>query len=963
MATNVALNGITYSIPRTGDSGWSATNGVDDYLVALATAFLSRSGGAFTLTSEVNFGGTAGLKALYFKSRNAGDTANAAAAGQVRLANADTVSWRNAANSADLPLTVSAANVLTFNGAPIVTLALGAADTGLVMNAAGTAYTWAKIANANIDAAAAIAYSKLALTGTLVNADVNASAAIAYSKLNLATSIVNADIAAAAAIAHTKLANITAGSILMGDASNVPTATAVTGDVTVTSGGVTAIAAGVIVNADVNAAAAIAGTKVAPDFGSQNIQTTGTGSVASNTLTGTAGNGFLAATEQSSSPSTPASGLVRLYAKTDKKLYTKDSAGTETQVGANGSGELNLIDNPSDSNNWTETGTVFNSSPVTTTTAGDLPLAGTIETAIKITSSTVAGAEASEYVSYAFTTPASLGAKLKVEFYLRPGTNFTSNEWTVSVYAGATRQALSTDASSVTYIPNASGKFTTTFDCVASTAYTLRFARPVNAAGNAGVLNVANVIVGPGIQPQGAVVGPWLAYTPTFTGYGTATFVAFSYRQVGGSIEVRGRFTTGTNTATTALVSLPAGFTVDTTQFAATLQQVGTMVADTAANNSPYSILAGTGYTTAVGIGRLQAALTALTGNSLVNNSILSMQFAVPIAELAGAATVNLAQNDVEYAYNSDVGTSASVTASGFAYGPSGVNLPDTGVPWSTANTLITRRVRFSTPVLATDRVQLEYARQDSNSWLEHSTSPYFIARRANNTEHGISIDRVSGSSTDVNVYFSAGGPWPGATFDSATIAWTAVGASLFKWRLKKTTGGAAVGFAGATQTSLGLAKAGQFPGTNTNDSAVAGYVGEHASGSLARASATGLTTGTAKTVTSVSLTAGDWDIGGAVAFTPAATTSVTSYEGAVSLTTNTLPATTAIAVPNANGELWMLQRMAAMVPGSGNDSVIAIPTHRISLSATTTVYLIASATFTVSTMSGFGGIWARRVR
>lgn len=43
----------------------------------------------------------------------------------------------------------------------------------------------------------------------IVNADVDAAAAIAYSKLNLATSIVNADIAAAAAIARSKLETVT----------------------------------------------------------------------------------------------------------------------------------------------------------------------------------------------------------------------------------------------------------------------------------------------------------------------------------------------------------------------------------------------------------------------------------------------------------------------------------------------------------------------------------------------------------------------------------------------------------------------------------------------------------------------------------------------------------------------------------------------------------------------------------
>lgn len=77
--------------------------------------------------------------------------------------------------------------------------------------------------------------------------------------------IVDADINASAAIAHSKLANMTAGRVLLGNASNVPTATDVTGDVTITSGGVTAIATGVIVNADINASAAIALTKLASD--------------------------------------------------------------------------------------------------------------------------------------------------------------------------------------------------------------------------------------------------------------------------------------------------------------------------------------------------------------------------------------------------------------------------------------------------------------------------------------------------------------------------------------------------------------------------------------------------------------------------------------------------------------------------------------------------------------------------
>jgi hypothetical protein len=75
--------------------------------------------------------------------------------------------------------------------------------------------------------------------------------------------ITNAVVDPAAAIAHSKLANIPAGQVLLGNASNVPTATALSGDVTVNSSGVTQISAGVIVNADVNASAAIAYSKLA----------------------------------------------------------------------------------------------------------------------------------------------------------------------------------------------------------------------------------------------------------------------------------------------------------------------------------------------------------------------------------------------------------------------------------------------------------------------------------------------------------------------------------------------------------------------------------------------------------------------------------------------------------------------------------------------------------------------------
>lgn len=77
-----------------------------------------------------------------------------------------------------------------------------------ILTSSGAAFAWQKLKNANVDATAAIAYSKLSLALSIVNGDIAAAAAIAYSKLSLGLSIVNADIALAAAIAWTKVSKV-----------------------------------------------------------------------------------------------------------------------------------------------------------------------------------------------------------------------------------------------------------------------------------------------------------------------------------------------------------------------------------------------------------------------------------------------------------------------------------------------------------------------------------------------------------------------------------------------------------------------------------------------------------------------------------------------------------------------------------------------------------------------------------
>lgn len=112
MATLITYNGVQYSIPTRGELNWDSIN---SYLVALGASL--PAGGVQALTSELDFGASFGLKSLYYKSR----TANPADAGQIRLANGDTIAWRNAANSGNVALSV-VSDRIRFAGTELVDL-------------------------------------------------------------------------------------------------------------------------------------------------------------------------------------------------------------------------------------------------------------------------------------------------------------------------------------------------------------------------------------------------------------------------------------------------------------------------------------------------------------------------------------------------------------------------------------------------------------------------------------------------------------------------------------------------------------------------------------------------------------------------------------------------------------------------------------------------------------------------
>jgi len=115
---------------------------------------------------------------------------------------------------------------------------------------------------------------------------------------------------------------------------------------------------------------------------------------------------------------------------------------------------------------------------------------------------------------------------------------------------------------------------------------------------------------------------PWVAYTPTFTGFGTVTAISIFSRRVGDTLQIRGYFTTGTPTATEARMSL--GFNgvdskvvSDTTKVAA-IQQAGSVLPSIGASGTYYSLIeSAVGYLTFSFYNSSNAGLTKVNGSGI----------------------------------------------------------------------------------------------------------------------------------------------------------------------------------------------------------------------------------------------------------------------------------------------------------------------------------------------------------
>jgi hypothetical protein len=160
----------------------------------------------------------------------------------------------------------------------------------------------------------------------------------------------------------------------------------------------------------------------------------------------------------------------------------------------------------------------------------------------------------------------------------------------------------------------------------------------------------------------------------------------------------------------------------------------------------------------------------------------------------------------------------------------------------------------------------------------------------------------------------------------------------------------------GATGGFIKDSEAGNLPATATDDSADAGKVGEELSATVAQASPVSLTTDTFANIAFLDLTAGSWNVFAHIGFIPAASTSITEYIASITTTSQSLAT-----VEGLDGARFR-HIFPASVPGANPQSFF-VGHAAFKLDDTTRVYLTARAAFSVSTLGGFGKIWAQRPR
>lgn len=333
--------------------------------------------------------------------------------------------------------------------------------------------------------------------------------------------------------------------------------------------------------------------------------------------------------------------------------------------------------------------------------------------------------------------------------------------------------------------------------------------------------------------------------TATVTNGGTISGQRVNISRVGDKLFFEGSINfSAAGSAANFQLNMPTGLTIDTSKLDSATGAYGNHIGtagwwDTGIGSK--QLMPWVDTSTRISFAIAGSAVN-LKGNDLAIGDSITFALFLPIAEWAGSGTTTLATRAVEeYAYNTN--TSNTSNTSAFANGPDGVLFPQI----TTFGVSVNKRVRFQTSILPTDAIILEYQQAGSGSWRTMSQRLPIIQQGANG--YGVDIVNVSGSTTDIDIGFREGGAVTnGATYGANGEAWNAYYLAGWKWRVRKVSSGAQVGYPVSARNIVG----------DTSGSVVpTGMLGERVTSGVLSSTTVINTTNT--DLTSISIGAGVW--------------------------------------------------------------------------------------------------------
>lgn len=269
------------------------------------------------------------------------------------------------------------------------------------------------------------------------------------------------------------------------------------------------------------------------------------------------------------------------------KLYRKLSTGSGTdveEIGA-GAGGINYIDNNDaevNTTGWATFADAAASSPVDGT--GGSPSS----TFARNTSSPLRGAgdflftkgaanRQGEGFSYDFSIDVADKTKvLEVSFDYTTSSGYADDDVGVWLYDVTNSVLIQPSPYLLKGTQASQGKFVSYFQATTSTSYRL-IVHVKSTSATAYTINLDNVTVGPAPRQYGPVLGDWksdLTFSAS-AGFGSVTSASYRYKRVGDQMVVKYFWLNGTVAASSAYISLPAGYKIDTSKLPAQHTQLG----------------------------------------------------------------------------------------------------------------------------------------------------------------------------------------------------------------------------------------------------------------------------------------------------------------------------------------------------------------------------------------------------